>query len=215
MALLDLLPGIKSAVVGPIRTVILQLRTAIDTLSHVFETCQAILDDSVGIWHEIQTFQLKPQWETRALSVPDAIQNLKDLSEVPAKIFIAVKDLWTRLRSKIVQPSTAAAEEATAAIEEAGNVEGFLLRVFPRLAKLVGRAIAKILAIVGLVVEGLIDASNALADIRALVGQFRVGLESLNHLDAVFLRQNKKRATLRLEDGSTIRIRIPRRHGET
>lgn len=213
MALLDLLPGIKSAVVGPIRTVILQLRTAIDTLTHVFETVQGIIDDTVGIYHELQHFELKPHWQTRALSVPDAIQNIKDLSEVPGKIFIAAKDLWTRLKSKVAQPSAQAADEAVASIEEAGSVEGFLLRVFPRLAKLIGRAIAKILAIVGFVVEALIDVSNGLADIRALVGQFRVALESLNHLDAVFLRQNKKRQTLRLEDGSTIRVRIPRRHG--
>jgi len=215
VSLLDLLPGIKSAVVGPIRTVILQLRTAIDTLTHVFDTCQGILDDSVGIWTELKNFELKPHWHTRALSVPDAIDNVKDLAEVPGKIFIAVKDLWSRLKSKVATPSQQAADEAVAAIEEAGTVEGFLIRVFPRLARLIGKAIAKILAIVGFVVEGLIDASNALADIRTLVGQFRVAIESLNHLDAVFLRQNKKRKTLRLEDGSTIRIRIPRRHGET
>jgi hypothetical protein len=177
----------------------------------VFETGQAIVDDVVGIYHEIEHFDLNPKWQIRVLSAPDAIQNVKDLSEVPAKIFIAVKDLWSRIKSKVATPSQAAAEEAVASIEEAGTVEGFLLRVFPRLARLIGRAIAKVLAIVGLVVEGLVDVANALADIRVFVGQFRVALESLNHLDAVFLRQNKKRETLRLEDGSTIRIRVPRR----
>ncbi len=212
MAFLDLLPGLKSAVVGPIRTVILQLRTAIDTLTHVFETGQAIVDDTVGIIHEIQTFDVNPHWKVRVLSAPDAIQNVKDLFEVPGKIFIAVKDVWARIRSKVITPSQAAADEAVASIEEAGAVEGFFLRVFPRLARAIGKAIAKVLAIVGLVVEALIDVSNVLADIRTLVGQFRVALESLNKMDAVFLRQNKKRQTLRLEDGSTIRIRVPRRH---
>ncbi len=182
MALLDLLPGIKSAVVGPIRTVILQLRTAVDTLTHVFETGKEIIDDTVGIYHELQHFDLNPKWQIRVLSAPDAIQNVKDLTEAPGKIFLA-----------------------------AGSVEGFLLRVFPRLARAIGKAIAKILAIVGLVAEGLIDVSNALADIKTFVGQFRVALESLNRLDAVFLRQNKKRETVRLEDGSTMRIRVPRR----
>lgn len=210
MALLDLLPAIKSAVVGPIRSVLLQLRTAIDTTVHVFDTLRGIVDDSVAILHEIQTFDLDPHFKIRVLSVPDALTNVKDLLEVPTRIFVALRDLVQRVRSQVA-PIQAAEAEASAALEEASGLEGALLRIFPRLGGLVARAIGRILAGVGIVVQGLIDASNTLADIRTLVGQFRVALEGLNRLDAVFLRQDKKRQTLELKDGTKIRIRVPRR----
>lgn len=210
MALLDFLPAIKSAVVGPLRTVLLQVRTAFDTTIHIVDTMHEIIDDAVGIIHEIKTFEIKPDWKTRVLSVPSAIDNVKDLIEVPARIGVAVKDLVTRLKSKL-GPGVAAQAEAEAALEEASGLEGSLLRIFPRLGKLLARGIGKLVGIVAIVVEGIVDVSNALADIKVLVGQSRVALESLNHLDVVFLDQQKKRKTLRLEDGSTIRIRVPRR----
>lgn len=211
MGLLDLLPQIKSAVVGPIKTVLVSLRTALDTTIHIVDTLKDIAEESVGIYHEIQHFDIDPKWQNRALSVPDAIQNVKDLFEAPGRIFIAVKDLVGRIRQQLA-PIQAAEAEATAAIEEASGVEGFLLRIFPKLARALSRALARLLAIVGLVVQGLIDISNTFADIRIIVGEFRVALESLNHLDAVFLRQNKKRKSFVLKDGSTIRRRIPIGH---
>lgn len=211
MDLFNLLPAIKSAVVGPIKTVLVSIRTALETTIHVFDTLRAIADDSVGIYHEIQTFQIKPHWETRVLSVPDSIENVKDLMRVPQQIFIAIRDLVQRIRTQVA-PVQAAEAEASAAIEEASGLEGSLLRIFPRLGGAIAKAIGKIVGAIGFIVQGLIDASNTLNDIRVLVGEFRVALESLNRLDAVFLRQNKKRKTFYLADGTPIRRRIPIGH---
>jgi hypothetical protein len=201
----------KSVVVTPFTRVVTSIRQTINTATHILEVVNETVEDAIGIYHEIKTFELKPHWKIRAVSVPQAVDNIKELAEVPTRIVIAVRDLVQRVRNSVEAFRNPVAE-AEAAAEEAGALEGGLLRLFPRIAALLGRAISRVLAVAGLIVQLVIDVDNAVADIHTLVGQLRTAITSLNHLDAVFLQQNNKRRIVELADGTKMKIRVGNLH---
>lgn len=210
MAIGDLF-NFKSVLVGPLSRVLASIRTTIDTAIHIFDVVKETVEDAKSIYDEIQNFDINPHWKIRAISAPETVAHIKELAEVPTKIVIAVRDLSGRIR-EAVSTFKSPVGEATAAVEEAGSLEGGLLRIFPRLASLLGKAATRILAFAGLIVQLVIDVDNAVADIHTLVKQLRTALESLNHLDAIFLQQNNPRRIVRLEDGSTMKIRVGKLH---
>jgi hypothetical protein len=203
--------NIKSVLVGPVSKLITSIRQTLDTATHILEVVKETVDDAIASYNEIKNFELKPHWKIRAVSAPQAIDNIKELAEVPTKLFIAVKDLWSRVKGSVDQFKSPVAE-AEAAVEEAGALEGGFLRLFPRLAGLIGKAATRVLAIAGLVLQIVIDIDNAVADIHTIVLEIRTAIQSLNHLDAVFLQQNNPRKTVTLEDGSTMKLRVGKLH---
>jgi hypothetical protein len=207
MALFDF----KSIVVGPASRLMTSIRQTIDTAVHIFDVMKQIVDNIVQTYEEIKDFEIKPNWKIRVLSAPEAIDNVKELAKVPTRIFIAVRDLVTRVKDSISAFKSPAAE-AEAVVAEAGSVEGFALRLFPRLASLVGKFITRILAIAGLIVQLVIDVDNAIADIKTITDGLRETVQSLNRLNVVFLKQTNPRKTVTLKDGSTMKIRVGHLH---
>jgi hypothetical protein len=202
---------LKSIIVGPVSRLITSIRQTIDTATHIFDVVKETVDDAIAIYEEVKNFELKPHWKIRALSAPEAIDHIKELAQAPTKIFIAVKDLVGRIRDSFRAFKTPLAEAEAAAVE-AGALEGNIFKLFPRLASLVGRAITRILGFAALIVQLVIDVDNAVADIHTIVRGLRGIITSLNHLDVVFLQQNNKRRIVRLEDGSTMKIRLGKLH---
>ncbi len=147
----------------------------------------------------------------RAIAAPQALDQIKTLGEVPARLFVAVRDLVQRVKAA-VETFKSPVAEATAAVEEAGGLEGSFLRIFPRLATLIGRAAARLLAAVGLLVQLVIDVSNAVNDIHSIAQQLHDAIQGLNRLDAVFLQQQNPRRTIKLADGKSMKIRIGSLH---
>ncbi len=210
MALLDL-TGIKSAIVGPLSKLITSIRQTIDTAVHIFDVVHETINDAVEAYEIIKNFDINPHWKIRALSAPEAIDNVKELARLPTQLVIAVRDLVSRVKESISAFKSPAAE-AEAAIAEAGTLEGGILRFFPRLTALLGKAITRVLAIAGLIVQLVIDVDNAIADIHTIVAGFKTAFEALNKLDAVFLQQNNPRKTVVLEDGTKMKIRVGSLH---
>lgn len=202
---------LKSVLVNPVRTLILTIRQTIDTAIHIFDVVRQTVEDAITIYEEIKAFDINPRWKIRVLSAPEAIDGIKKIAQVPSRIFIAVKDLVNRVKNS-VEAFKSPVAEASAAAEEAGSLEGGLLRIFPRLASLLGRAITRVLALAGLIVQLVIDVDNAVADIHTIVGQLREAVQDLNHLNVIFLKQSNPRRTVVLEDGSKMRIRVGNLH---
>jgi hypothetical protein len=202
---------IKSILVNPMRTLIVSIRQTIDTAIHIFDVIRSTIEDAIAIYEEIKTFDIDPKWKIRVLSAPEAIDGIKKIAQAPSRIFIAVRDLVNRVKNSIDAFKNPVAE-AEAAAEEAGALEGGLLRIFPRLAALLGRAITRILAVAGLIVQLIIDVDNAVADIHTIVQNLRGTLEDLNHLNVVFLKQTNPRRTVILEDGTKMKLRVGHLH---
>ncbi len=202
---------LKSILVGPASKLITSIRQTIDTAIHIFDVVKNSTQEAIDTYNEIKNFELKPHWKIRAVSAPQAIDNIKELAEVPSRLFIAVKDLASRVKESISAFKSPAAE-AEAAIEEAGALEGGILRIFPRLASLIGKGITRILAVAGLIVQLVIDVDNAVADIATIIKELHTAVQSLNHLDAVFLQQQNPRKTVTLDDGTTMKIRVGHLH---
>lgn len=202
---------LKSLLVGPASKLVNSIKQTINTAIHIMDTVRETCQDIIDTYNEIKDFELNPDWKIRAISAPQAIDNIKELAEVPTRLFIAVKDLVQRVKDSVAAFKSPAAE-AEALVAEAGTLEGGLLRIFPRLATLIGKAIARVLAIAGLIVQLLIDVDNAIADIHTIARELKTAVQSLNHLDAVFLKQSNPRRTVTLEDGTTMKIRVGHLH---
>jgi hypothetical protein len=202
---------LKSVLVGPVSTLIVSIKQTINTAIHIFDVMQEIVDNVVDTYNEIKNFDINPNWKVRALSAPEAIDNVKDLIKVPTKLFIAVKDLVSRVKNSVNTFSNPAAE-AEAAMAEAGGLESGLLRLLPRLANLIGKALARLLALAGLIVQVVLDVDNAIADIATISRELKTTVQSLNKLDVVFLKQSNSRRTVKLLDGGSMRIRVGKLH---
>jgi hypothetical protein len=202
---------LKSILVGPASKLITSVRQTFDTATHFLEVLKETVDDAVSIYEQVKDFELQPHWKIRALSVPEAIENIKELGQAPTKIFIAVRDLWQRVKGSIDNFKSPLAE-AEAAVEEAGALEGGILRIFPRLATLIGKAATRVVAVAGVIFQIATDVDNAIADIHTIVQQARSIIEKLNHLDVVFMKQTNPRRTVTLADGSTMKIRVGHLH---
>ena len=203
--------NLKSILVSPVSRLITSIRTTIDTATHILDVVKETVDLAIEAYNEIKNFELKPHWKIRAMSPQEAIDNFKEVAKIPSQIVIAVRDLIARVKASVAQFRSPAAE-AEAAVAEAEGLEGGFLRLFPRLASLLGKAITRILGIAALVVQVVIDIDNAVADIHTIVKGLHDVIQKLNHLDVAFLKQTNPRRTVTLDDGTTMKIRVGHLH---
>ena len=177
------------------------LRISIDKLR------QSILDEIAG-W---KSFKQDIRVKQRVVNLETAFTKTKDLIEgIPAS-WNAIKDIFAQIREKFSETTgtSDAAAEATAAAEdiEQGGVKTLLTK-FPKLAK----ALERIVIVVGLIADALKFVSDIVDDVQTIVDEIKRLRLEVEKLDTIFLPQSNKRKTLKLADGSTIRIRTGKLH---
>jgi hypothetical protein len=151
------------------------------TLS-LFADIHALISGVEQVVNDIRNFDINPKWNSRVISVPKAVDQIKQLYEVPNRIIVDVKDLIEILKTKI-EPMEV----------EPTDVEG--LDELPlKLTKVGERAFAW----VTLILDALLAIENAVADLNDIVDQLRQTLEDLQGLDALFLPQGRPKTTVSL-----------------
>lgn len=142
------------------------------TLS-LFDDIHTLVSNTQAVVNDIRTFEINPKWNSRVISAPRVVDNIKELYAVPERILNDVRDLVQLLKEKIqpadIKPST---------IEEAESLP-------VKIAK-VGE---KILGFATLIIDSLVAIESAVADLNDIVDAVKTTLEDLNGLDALFLPQ--------------------------
>ena len=92
-------------------------------------------------------------------------------------------------------------------VESSGGISA-LLRKFPALAK----GLEKLLGVLGLIVQALDAIATTIDDLQQIVDELKALRLEFEKLDTIFLSQSNKRKTLRLADGSSIRVRVGKLH---
>lgn len=166
----------------------------------IFSAATVLIKTTESTYEKIVHFTTLPAFKTRVISVPKVSENVKELVSTPQRLIAAFKDLFEQIRSK-VQP-----EKFN--IDELEGIED-LRSVFTRFGARLAAGLEKILGVAAIIVDALVTIRQGISDLQEIVDSVAAAVSFLSNLDGVFLQQGNPRVTLTLEDGSTIRKRVP------
>jgi len=159
--------------------------------------------------NEWRNFRENIHVKQRVISIPTAIEKSQELLDQIKAAWFAIVDLAQQIKKQAqgqTEDPTAEAEEAVQDIESSG-VKTFLEK-FPKLAK----GLEKLLGFLAVAVGVLESIQSAIDDLTNIVAAIRGIREEIETGATVFLQQSNPRKTVRLEDGTTMKIRIGNLH---
>jgi conjugal transfer/entry exclusion protein len=177
---------------GDVVNLVKNIITTFTKIKDLFKQVQTLIQsgkDEVDGWkHFKEDIRLK----SRVVNLEMAFKKTRDLVEgIPAS-WHAVLDLFSQIKSALAKDVAEEEGAALLAVETAGLSE-------------VAVAIAIIYQVASFVESVVSDLQTILDEAKRL----RLEVEKL---DSVFLQQGNKRKTLKLEDGSTIKVRTGKLH---
>lgn len=189
---------------------------AIDLISKFFHGFKDSIDkgnelagEIITEIHEWRNFRENIGVKHRVISIPKAIDQTQQLLDQIKAAWNAVVDLAKQIQKQAKGQTEDPTEEATQAVDDIEN-SGVktLLEKFPKLAK----GLEKLLGFLAIAV-GILDTLQAsIDDLKAIVDAIKGIREEIETGSTIFLKQTNPRKTLKLEDGSSIKIRVGNLH---
>jgi uncharacterized phage infection (PIP) family protein YhgE len=179
--------------------------TNLQTLgSRVQHLYQSILAEILA-W---RSFKEDISFRTRVINVKSAIDKTQDFIDQLKLAWGAVKELIQNLKGKF-ETAGDPVGDAKAAVDdiEASGFKG-LLEKFPKLA----RGLEKVLGFVALLADALESISSGIDDLQAILDTITAIREEIETGSTIFLQQRNARKTVKLADGSSIKIRVGNLH---
>jgi signal transduction histidine kinase len=175
-----LLDAIVAKLPAPLRKLWQFLSDFKDKFLTLFERVHTLVSSVQDEVHQIINFQFNPQWRTRVISAPVAIDKIQEFFQAFPDILDQIKSLASEIRQKINVPETTF---------NADELEG--LESFRRLPAKLVQIGEKLVAWAGLILDALNTISDAVDQLQRIVNDVRTIRESIENLDAIFLPQNK------------------------
>jgi hypothetical protein len=178
-------------------------------LLNIGKTLVDLRDEIVGEIKAWQSFKEDIHFRTRVISLPIAVEQTRNFIEGFATAWHAIIDLFKDIQRTIKgapEPEDLA-KDVESAVSSPDSAEG-LAKLFPKLAKLGERVLGAVL----IIVQGLEGLSDALDDFKKIVDQAKAVREEIETGATVFLKQSNRRKTVRLDDGTTMKIRVGKLH---
>jgi len=204
--------GIFNAVkgfLGPLGKLIDKVKESYDKLTGVLQSAETLKDSIVEEINGWKSFKQDIRLAQRVIQIERAIQKTRDLIEGIPAAWRSIVEIVKTFRAQIGGESNPV-EDTEAIVEDVESSGGIsaLLRKFPALAK----GLEKLLGVLGLIVQALDAIATTISDLQQIVDELKALRLEFEKLDTIFLSQSNKRKTLRLEDGSRIRVRIGKLH---
>jgi chromosome segregation ATPase len=192
---------------GPLGKLFDSLKQTYDHLTTIFDAAQKLKDSIVAEVVGWKNFKQDIRLRQRVVQVESAIQKTRDLIEGIPEAWRSIQDLIKQIRSQITEGNPVEEAEAAAEDLESGGIKS-LLEKFPKLAK----GLEKVLGVLAVIIQALEAIRSAIDDIQTVVDELKRLRLEIEKLDTIFLAQSNKRKTLKLDDGSSIRIRLGKLH---
>jgi gas vesicle protein len=179
-----------------------------EQLTHLRENIQRLVDtikSEIDAW---KNFKEDIAFRTRVINLPKAIEKTQEFVEIVRGAWDAIKDLWATLHEKL-EPGgnpTEEAEEAIKDIEQSGFRD--ILQKFPKLLK----GAEKVLGFVVIITDALESILDAIDDIQKIVEAITALREEVETANTIFLNSSNPRRTIRLADGTSMKIRVGNLH---
>jgi len=185
---LEGLRKIASDVVTVIKDFTNTFKKITGVVDSVFHLIQSVKDEIAGF----KNFKQDLRFKSRVVNLEQAITKTRDLILGIPATWHAVLDLFSKIKSAIAKDVAAEEGAAILAVETAGLSE----------------------VVVGLsVIYQVADfVETVISDFQTIVDEISRFRKEIEKLDTIFLSQSNKRKTLKLDDGSSIRVRVGKLH---
>lgn len=192
-------------ILTPLRPVIKVLTDLKGSTIGLFDKVSHLATTAKEEYEAIRDFKEDLHWRGRVVNAPQVVKKIKRLTEIPAEVATAVKDLITRIEEQAGGKTPGElAEEAVDSLEGIEDFRGLLQKFVPKLAK----GGEKLLGVLAILVDVLIQWNAAIDDLQTVVDDLREVRLDIEKLDLIFLPQNHARRWVQLEDGRRTRWRI-------
>ena len=177
------------------------------------ETIQLVKDiiAEVNAWRH---FKQGISFKSGVINLQSVRDHIEDLIGEIIDAWSALRDLFTsgfKLPYKSIQEAVDAAEEVVTAFEDFGGRFG-LREFLGKLGAKLERAGGKVFEVLALVQAVAEEALHVVRELAAIVKAIRDVRETFQTGEGLFLSQKNKRRTLKLADGSSIKIRVGNLH---
>ena len=194
-----------SPILTPLRPVIKVLTDLRGSTIGLFGKVTHLATSAKEEYEAIRDFKEDLHWRGRVVNAPQVVKKIKRLTEIPAEVATAVKDLMARIEEQAGGKSPSElADEAVESLEGIEDFRGLLQRFVPKLAK----GGEKLLGVIAILVDVVIQWNAAIDDLQTIVNDLREVRLDIEKLDLIFLPQNHARRWVTLEDGRRTRWRI-------
>ena len=204
--------GILNAVkgfLGPLGKLIDKVKEAYDKLTGVLDSAEKLKDSIVEEVDGWKNFKQDIRLSQRVIQIERAVTKTRNLIAGIPEAWNSILDIIKTFKAQIGGESNPV-EDTEAIVEDVESSGGIsaLLRKFPALAK----GLEKLLGVLGLIVQALDAIATTIDDLQQIVDELKALRLEFEKLDTIFLSQSNKRKTLRLADGSSIRVRVGKLH---
>ena len=211
MALIDLFNPILEAIkraLGPFGKLFDLLGRFWDNLKTVGSRSQQLINSIIGEINAWKNFKEDISFRTRVINVKSAIDKSEEFISQLGAAWSAIKDLVSQIKQKF-QTAGDPVGDAKAAVDDIES-SGFrgILEKFPRLAK----GLERVLGWVALLADTLETISSSIDDLQTILDTISAIRDEVETGSTIFLSQKNPRKTLKLEDGSPIKIRVGNLH---
>lgn len=185
-------------VLGPFKAVLNLIDQFTSRTANIFSFGQEIFTEAVTEYQAIKDFKMPDNWSSRVMSVPQAVDTVKRLSDVPGQLVGAFKDLIQQLKDSFPDTSVAATEELES-FEGASDLTDLLSKFGGKVEEVGG----KILEWAGLLLQALIQIEAVMQDVKTILDAVKEVRQDFENFDGFFLGQSNPRikAKLVLENG--------------
>jgi len=178
------------------------LKDAVSLFKNVlttFKKATTLVSDASDLFDEVKgeidgwkNFKQDIRLKSRVINLEKAIKKTKDLIEgIPAS-WRAVLDLFKQIKSAVAKDIAGEETAALLAVETAG--------------------LSEVAAAVAILYQVLSFATDTVSDLKTIVDELKRLRLEVEKLDTIFLQQDNKRKSVKLDNGKTIRIRVGKLH---
>jgi hypothetical protein len=201
------LDKIKS-LLGPFGQLWDKLTLTYTHMTNIFSSGEKLTQSVISEVNAWRNFKQDIRFKSRVVQIESAVEKTRALIEGIPAAWRSIVDLFKQFKEQLGGEGNPIEEaDAATADIEAGGIKTLLTK-FPALAK----GLEKVLGFLAIAVQALEAITNAIDDLQSIVDEItRLRLE-IEKLDTIFLSQSNKRKTLKLADGSSIRVRIGKLH---
>jgi hypothetical protein len=177
-------------------------------LTNLFADIQTLVSSILSEIAAWKSFKESLSFRTRVINVKSAIDKTEEFWQQIVAAKDSVIDLWKQLRGKFETTGnpTEEAEQAIADIEGSGFKT--ILEKFPKLVK----GAEKVLGFVAIVADALESIIAGVHDLQAIVDVLKGIREEIETGSTVFLQQKNARKIVKLDDGTSMKIRVGNLH---
>ena len=212
MALLDTL---IQPLLDKLKTVFAPFGKLIDFVSHFWTSVTSLggkIRDLINLVlsevNEWKNFKENIAFRTKVVNVKSAIEHIQDFWQQIVAAWAAIQELVQQLKSKF-ETTGDPAQEAREAIDDIES-SGFkaIFEKFPKLLK----GLEKVLGFVAIILDALESIIVAVDDLTTIVNALKTIREDIETGGPLFLKQTNARRTIRLQDGTSMKIRVGNLH---